>query len=132
MVRAVEYHINGFNHPRTELKDDFIVRTYQHGDEKEIVELLNMVFKGWPKLDLSCTTLEYWKWKYLHNPIRKNFITVAVSEDKIIGCLHVIPLKIKLGDTGFLCSTAADFASLSDSTLLESYKMLIRRQMMQM
>ena len=32
-----------------------------------------------------------------------------------------------------LCdSTAADFASLSDSTLLESYKMLIRRQMMQM
>ncbi len=34
----------------------FEVRLYQPGDEKQIVELLDLVFDGWPKIDIQSTT----------------------------------------------------------------------------
>ena len=92
------------------MNKDFTIRSYRPGDEKEIVPLLELVFDGWPKIDLYCAPLDYWKWKFEGNPIRKRFITVAESEDEIIGCLHVIPLRIKIGENVYLCSTAVDFA----------------------
>jgi hypothetical protein len=47
---------------------DFVVRPYQAGDEKEIVELLRMVFDGWPHFDLNCSSVDHWKWKHLDKP----------------------------------------------------------------
>lgn len=86
----------------------YIVRLYQPGDEKEIVQLLQLVFDGWPHLDLSCTPLDHWRWKYESNPLKMNFITVGISLNKTIGCDHGVPLKIKIGDTVHLCDYSGD------------------------
>lgn len=89
---------------------EYEVRPYQPGDEEEIVELLELVFDVWPHFDLKCTPLEYWKWKYQENPMKKNFITVAINGGKIIGCSHAIPIRMKIGDAVFLCSFGIDLA----------------------
>ena len=96
------------------MKEECEVRPYRPGDEEEIVELLELVFNGWPHKDLDCSPLDYWRWKFEDNPLKKRFITVAEKDDKIIGCLHVIPLRIKIGSKVFLCSTAVDFAVRPD------------------
>ncbi|MFQ6077489.1 MAG: GNAT family N-acetyltransferase, partial [Candidatus Bathyarchaeia archaeon] len=85
-------------------------RPYQEGDEKGIVELLNLVWDGWPHLDLDCSPLEHWRWKYKANPIKKRFIMVAESDGRIIGCHHSIPVHIKVGDETLFCTTGADLA----------------------
>jgi hypothetical protein len=36
------------------MQEEYRIRSYQPGDEIEIVQLLELVFDGWPKLDLSC------------------------------------------------------------------------------
>ncbi len=95
---------------RCDLEKDFFARAYRPGDEEGIVELLEVVFKGWPQIDLSCSPLDHWRWKFENNPIQKRFITVAEIDDKIIGCLHIIPLMLKIGDDIYLCSTSVDFA----------------------
>jgi hypothetical protein len=39
------------------------IRSYRTGDELEIVELLEEVFDGWPKLGINSNASDYWKWK---------------------------------------------------------------------
>ena len=87
-----------------------IVRSYSEGDEKEIVPLLHLVFDGWPHRDLTCSTVDHWRWKYLDNPSRKSFIAVAVADGRIIGCHHMIPIGIRIGGNVHRCATALDFA----------------------
>ena len=73
---------------------------YQPGNEEDILELLQLVFNGWPHFDLSCTPLEHWKWKFLENPISKQIHTVAVdkNDNRIIGCYLGADHKVKLID----------------------------------
>ena len=71
--------IDGLNHK-------YIVRPYRLGEEEEIVELLELVFNGWPQFDLNCASLEHWRWKYLDNPLKMNTVAVEISNNKIIGC----------------------------------------------
>lgn len=92
------------------MPNNYVIRPYQQGDEEEIVELLELVFDGWPRFDLNCTPLDHWKWKYLDNPFRANHINVAVSDEKIIGCCHSIPKNIKIGNKVFLGSIGGDSA----------------------
>ena len=79
---------------------DYHVDKYQPGDEAGIVELLQLVFNGWPKFDLSCTTLEHWEWKHLDNPLSTRMILTAVGkrDERIIGCHHGVDLNVKIGD----------------------------------
>lgn len=74
------------------------------------MELLKLVFDGWPHLDLGCSSLDHWMWKHESNPHRASFITVAESGGDIIGCHHSIPVKIKVGGEILPCSTSADYA----------------------
>jgi len=92
------------------LEREYEIRRYHSDDEEEIVQLLNLSFKGWPKFDLNCSPLEHWRWKYQDNPLKMNFITVGTSQNKIIGCDHGTPLKIKIGDRVLLGDYSADTA----------------------
>jgi hypothetical protein len=89
---------------------DFHVRPYLPGDEKEIVDLLNHAYNGWPKIDLKCSSLDHWKWKYQENPLKNGLIVVATHDQKIIGCHHDIPLTIKIGSDIHRCTYTADLA----------------------
>jgi len=92
------------------MSNDYTVRPYHPGDEEGIVELLELAFNGWPHFDLKCTPLDHWRWKHKENPIGKSIISVAVSDDKIIGCVHSIPKMLKIRDKFFLCCEVGDVA----------------------
>lgn len=92
------------------LSNNIIVRRYQKGDEFGIVELLDHVFQGWPDRDIPCSKVEHWRWKYLDNPLGMNNISVAITNDKIIGANHGIYFHLKLGEKILLCSQGTDAA----------------------
>jgi hypothetical protein len=96
------------------LEKEFKVRLFQPGDEEGIVELLELVFNGWPKFDLRCSPLEHWKWKYQDNPLQTIQFTVGVSDNRIVGCNHYLPLKIKIGNNVYLSTQGLDVAVHSD------------------
>ena len=92
------------------MTNKFNASPYRPGDEEEIVQLLELVFNGWPQFDLNCTPLDHWRWKYLDNPLRLNILYSASFDNKIIGCTHTIPQRVKVGDKIFLSGTGADVA----------------------
>ena len=92
------------------MNSKFDIRPYRKGDEEGIVQLLQLVFNGWPHLDLRCTAMDHWKWKYESDHIRRPYISVAVSDEEIIGCHHSIPFWVKIGDKIRLCTSSFDYA----------------------
>jgi len=92
------------------MSEEVRYRLYGKGDESEIVELLTGVFGKWPQIDVDCSPIEYWRWKYLGNPRRDNLNVVAECDDKIVGCYHVIPLNIKIRESVHFCFTNVDLA----------------------
>ena len=93
------------------LEKDYGVRSYQPGDEEKIIRLLDLVFGGWPKFDLSCSPLEHWRWKYQSNPFsRMNQIAVGVGNGLITGCDHSLLLRIKIGKGIFFSTHGGDVA----------------------
>jgi len=93
---------------------DYSVRQYQPGDEEGIVQLLELVFDGWPHFDLGCTPLEHWRWKYLENPLKMNAIAVALNNENIIGCIHGYYLRMKVGNELFIAQHGGDLAVHQD------------------
>ena len=90
------------------MKKDYTVRSYRPGEEEEIVQILRIAFDGWPRIDLRCTPLEHWRWKYLENPLEANLITVCSSDGRLIGAMHSIPQKIKLQNDTYLINYSCD------------------------
>ena len=89
---------------------DIQIREYRNGDEAQIVELLDLVFEGWPKFDLKCSALDHWKWKYLDNPYKRHTITVAERNGTIIGVNHCFYLNIRAFKKILMCSQESDAA----------------------
>ena len=92
------------------MKKDITIHQYQPGDEGEIVEFLHLVFDGWPKFDVSLTSLDHWRWKYLENPFKRHFIVLGEEDIRIASVNHNFPVRIKIGDKVCLCCYAADTA----------------------
>jgi len=92
------------------LTKDITIRQYQPGDEEEIVELLRLVFDGWPKFDVSLTRLDHWRWKYLDNNFKRNIIVLGEKDGRIVSVNHNFPVRIKIGEKVCLCCYAADTA----------------------
>ena len=92
------------------MSKDYFIRPYQQGDEEEIVNFLGLVFNGWPDFDLICPPIQHWKWKFLGNPTNKIVISLALSNDKIVGCFHNILKNTKIGDKIFHSSIGVDLA----------------------
>ncbi len=86
------------------------IRPYRKGDEEGIVRLLELVFGGWPHLDIPCTALDYWRWKYEGAHVRPPYISVAVADEEIVGCHHSTPFRVKIGDRIQLCTSSFDYA----------------------
>ena len=92
------------------MKKEYDIRLYHPGDTGEILKLLQLAFNGWPHINLSCSTIEHWKWKHEDNPVGKSIISVGASDGKTIGCSHTIPLRMKIKDGVFLCCIGVDVA----------------------
>lgn len=75
------------------MKQNWLIRKYKEGDEKQILDIFNFVFKESRKL-------EHWYWKFRENPA--GFAPICVAEDngKIVGYYPLTLVKMKIeGET---------------------------------
>lgn len=92
------------------MSDRFEFRSYQEGDDENIQRLLAQCFKDWPGLDLRCTQLEHWKWKYNENGLIGKVITVALENKVMIGVTHAYLKNVKIFDSYKLGKYGSDTA----------------------
>jgi predicted N-acetyltransferase YhbS len=90
--------------------DKIEYRNSKPNDVEGITELLNLVFNGWPKIELNCSETEHWKWKHLDNPLHESIVTIALDDDKVVGCSHTIIKEIKIGVNKYLTGIGCDAA----------------------
>jgi len=88
--------------------DNYNLRLFESGDEGELTDLLELCFGGWPKFDLNCSVLDYWRWKHLDNPLGPSVVILAKTGDQLMGCNHGIPLNIKIFNNIYPCSQGTD------------------------
>jgi hypothetical protein len=72
------------------------IRPFHEKDKTKLVEFFKKIFNGWSQIDINSTPREYWKWKYLDNPVIKNTVSVIEDKKKIVACHHHIYTKVKL------------------------------------
>jgi len=87
---------------------NYSIQPYSLGDEDDIIRLLQLVFKHWPPFDLKCTPLDHWNWRYKDNLTGQTIVSVAKDGNKLIGCLHSIARRIKIGSGIFLGCCSPD------------------------
>jgi hypothetical protein len=87
---------------------EFIVRPYKKEDAKEVVNLLELVFNGWPPFSISVSKEEHWKWKIEDTPTGITGVWIAESNDQIIGVTAYVYLYIKVFDEIQLTTRGAD------------------------
>ncbi len=103
------------------MSQEFHVRSYEPGDEEDIVELLRQSFPDWARME---TPVDYWRWKYLDCP-GDSIIYVAVSEGRIVGSNHMILVNVNVGDRVFKGRYSDDVATHPNNRRLGIYKGLI-------
>ena len=75
------------------------IRDYREGDEKEIIELYNIVFG-------KTLSFERWNWIYNKGGDFSKFIALAESNDgKIVGHYALMPIKVKSGKNDCMIAT---------------------------
>jgi len=87
---------------------NYTIQPYTNGDEDNIVRLLQLVFKRWPPFDIKCTPFEHWNWRYKDNLTGQTTVSVAKDGNKLIGCIHWNPRRIKVGSGIFLGCCSLD------------------------
>ena len=90
-----------------------IQREAGSGEEDTIVSLLDRVFDGWPPMQINCTPLDHWKWKYQGSHFKSN-VVVTEENGEIIGCHHGVIFNVKNGDSTILATYGTDMAVSPD------------------
>jgi hypothetical protein len=74
---------------------ELTVRTYQPGDEHEILETFNRVFA---RVDVTFRprTLDFWRWRFLENPSGSRIVLALTPEGRVAGQLAVIVQRVRL------------------------------------
>ena len=85
------------------------IRGWNAGDEKKIIELLDIVFNNWPHLDLECSKMDHFNWKF-SNPLSRETTALATDGDRIVGTFLTTFCHLKLGNTTYLTSNGCDVA----------------------
>jgi hypothetical protein len=87
------------------MSPNIIIRAYENGDEKDIIEFLKIAFPNWG----GNSPLDYWKWKFLDNPT-KSIIVVAETKGRVVGALHGVLLNVKIANSTILSLYGCDAA----------------------
>lgn len=80
---------------------EIVKRKYQEGDEKALSLLLERVFQ-------EKVGEEYWRWKYVRNPLGFHASYVALDGDRIISLAGAIPYQLKVADKVLLGGQLVD------------------------
>jgi GNAT superfamily N-acetyltransferase len=91
------------------LVDEIKIRGYIPGDEKKIIELLSLVFNGWPPYDIDCSQLDHWNWKF-NNEMSKKTMAIAEDNNQIVGTFLIWSYNLKISDSIYNTSNGVDVA----------------------
>src|SRR5437764_5365965 len=81
----------------------FLVRPFQSGDEKQILDLFARSFPHAPR------SIESWRWKYERNPFGRGRISVAVDADgRMVGQYAGYPVPFRDGDRNLTANQIGD------------------------
>lgn len=69
------------------------IRRYKEGDEKQIIQLLDLVFRN---IESEKLEEKYWRWEFIDGPFGDAKIWVAEDDDKIVGHYAAIPMRVKV------------------------------------
>lgn len=83
----------------------WIARSYQPGDEVQILRLRRLVFGDG---DEQRNTQSYWEWEFRDNPAGRARIWLAVAADGIVGHYAVIPVRMRYGGEHLMGSLSLD------------------------
>jgi GNAT superfamily N-acetyltransferase len=81
---------------------------YNGDEEEEIVLFLDHAFDGWPGKELSCNSIDHWRWKYLENHLGLHIIVYCKVNSRIVGCDHSLFKWVKIGENDILMGLGAD------------------------
>ncbi|MBN8696426.1 MAG: GNAT family N-acetyltransferase [Bacteroidetes bacterium] len=71
------------------------IKDYKSGDEVAILELFQLSFGRQLSLD-------FWKWRFLSNPVKKLMIKLMWDKDKLVGHYAVSPVTLSIGQENIL------------------------------
>ena len=71
-----------------------IIRPYSNGDERQIIDLYNLVFK-------NNRDIEDWHWEFKNNPSGQAIIYVAEDRGRILSHLSGLPFRLKIREEVF-------------------------------
>jgi GNAT superfamily N-acetyltransferase len=77
------------------------LRNYKQGDENEIRQLFNTVFKI-PR------SIEYWLWEFRNNPGGQGIIAIAEDKGEIVGHYSILPIKMTYSGNEILGAQSVD------------------------
>ncbi|NLK26555.1 MAG: GNAT family N-acetyltransferase [Euryarchaeota archaeon] len=83
------------------------VRGYRHSDDESIVEFLSSNME-WPAACINGTKLDYWRWKFLSNPLGFHLLCVAEIDGKIVSHCASIPVRMNVVGKEVLASQGVD------------------------
>ncbi len=73
------------------MKDSWICRDYQNGDEYQILTLYKEVNNR--EMDLG-----YWRWRFAESPYGKGIMKLMLDEGKLIGHYAIVPVDLQIGN----------------------------------
>jgi len=85
-----------------------ITREYKDGDEESIVELLDTVFNGWPKYDISDSPVDFWRWKYSEEPAQAKIFLIE-NDGKIVASHHNWRQNVWIKNRSFIINEGMDY-----------------------
>jgi hypothetical protein len=91
------------------LAENVKIRGYEPGDEAGIIELLKMVFDGWPQYDTEYSAIDTWNWKF-SSELSKKTMGLAEDRDEIVGTFLTWVFRVKIGDSIYSASNGCDVA----------------------
>jgi hypothetical protein len=93
---------------RAEADERIVVRSYQAGDEGDILDLFARSFHQ-PR------TIEQWRWKFQQNPFGRERISVAFEGSRLVGHYAGYPVPFVLGGRDLLANQIGD--TMTDSSI---------------
>jgi len=87
------------------MENDLEVRTrpYQPGDENQLSAILESIYR-------QKFNDQYWRWKYLDNPLQDHYCYCALMDDQIVGFAGGIPYRVKWRDREIVGGQLTDLA----------------------
>ena len=87
-----------------------LIRHVRPEDAQALVAVLEASFGKWPNYSVEYDPVDHWHWKYPSNPYDVGSSTVYEIDGKIVGCMHNVPNKLRVGEEQLQCDLGSDMA----------------------